>query len=230
METGGVFFLGLALTLVAVYLLAVPEGGPEGGRRRTWALILAAPFFALAALVLAAGGSLFGFVWPALLILAGHSPVGLINDWVIIPAALGSLLTGLMGSWLTPWGFFRHRWLTVKWIVTVTIVVGSAVITAPWDREMEAISRVEGITSLQNPVYLGVREAGGSDRVRQGRGSRGACRDLGVEAVEETGGSLASQAGILRQRWSVSCTFGQGARHARAPRSRGAIGPAWPNS
>ncbi len=85
---------------------------------------------------------------------AVNQAVGLINDWIIIPTAVGSLLTGLLESWLTPWGFFRHRWVTVKWILTVGIIVGSAVITAPWDRGMEAISRDEGLMALQNPVYL----------------------------------------------------------------------------
>ena len=59
---------------------------------------------------------------------------GLINDWIVIPAALGALFTGLLESWLTPWGFFRHRWVTVKWIATVTVIVASPLITAPWDR------------------------------------------------------------------------------------------------
>ena len=80
--------------------------------------------------------------------------VGLLNDWIIIPAALGSLLTGLLASWLTPWGFFKRRWVTVKWIVTVAIIVASPVFTSGWEREMEAISRVAGTMALQDPVYL----------------------------------------------------------------------------
>ncbi len=79
---------------------------------------------------------------------------GIINDWIVIPSAFGSLPTGLLESWLTPWGFFKHRWVTVKWIMTVAIIVGSEAVTAPWDREMEAISRVEGLMSVQNPAYL----------------------------------------------------------------------------
>ncbi len=80
--------------------------------------------------------------------------VGLINDWVIIPSAILSLITGLLSSWLTPWGFFQHRWVTVKWILTVGIIVSSPVLTSSWDRAMETISRAEGIMALQNPAYL----------------------------------------------------------------------------
>ena len=80
--------------------------------------------------------------------------VALINDWIVIPMAMGGLFTGLLSSWLTPWGFFKHRWVTVKWIITVAIIVASPLITARWDRELATISRAEGVASLQNPVYL----------------------------------------------------------------------------
>ena len=39
---------------------------------------------------------------------------------VVIPGAIGSLLTGLFYSIFSHWGFFKHNWLTFKWIVTVT--------------------------------------------------------------------------------------------------------------
>jgi len=47
-----------------------------------------------------------------------HS-IAVIDNWVVVPAAWASLLTGFLESWLTTWGFFKYRWVTVKWIVTV---------------------------------------------------------------------------------------------------------------
>lgn len=114
---------------------------------------------ALGAIWLGAGVSMFvlRLVWMP----SGHTDLyalnygtGLINDWIVIPTALASLLTGLLSSWLTPWGFFKHRWVTAKWILTVAVIVGSPLITTQWDRELEAISSVEGLMALQNPVYL----------------------------------------------------------------------------
>ena len=42
-----------------------------------------------------------------------------IDDFIIIPGALGSLLTGLLYSLFTNWGFFKHNWITVKWVTNI---------------------------------------------------------------------------------------------------------------
>jgi hypothetical protein len=80
--------------------------------------------------------------------------IALIDNWVVVPAAWASLLTGLFESWLTTWGFFKFRWVTVKWIATVAIMIYAPLFIAQWDRNIAAISRVEGLLALQNPVYL----------------------------------------------------------------------------
>ncbi|HYE89334.1 MAG TPA: hypothetical protein VEA16_23450 [Vicinamibacterales bacterium] len=38
---------------------------------------------------------------------------------VIVPFSIASLLSGLLQSWLTPWGFFRHYWVVAKLLITV---------------------------------------------------------------------------------------------------------------
>ncbi|MBN8200047.1 DUF2269 family protein [Bacillus sp. NTK034] len=45
--------------------------------------------------------------------------------YVIVPLALASLLTGIIMSLGTPWGFFRHYWVIFKLLLTVfsTIVL-----------------------------------------------------------------------------------------------------------
>ncbi|MBT2691293.1 DUF2269 family protein [Bacillus sp. ISL-47] len=49
----------------------------------------------------------------------------LIGWYVIVPLALTSLLTGIIMSLGTPWGFFRHYWVIFKLLLTVfsTIVL-----------------------------------------------------------------------------------------------------------
>lgn len=43
------------------------------------------------------------------------------GDWLVVPVALLSLLTGLVLALGTPWGLARHRWVWAKfWITLVT--------------------------------------------------------------------------------------------------------------
>jgi hypothetical protein len=64
-ETGGLFFVGLALTFGLVYLLPTPQG------RMTWALIPAAILFVVGLIVIFATTPMLRFLWPAVLILGG---------------------------------------------------------------------------------------------------------------------------------------------------------------
>jgi hypothetical protein len=83
-----------------------------------------------------------------------NSVMKLLDDFVIIPAAIASLLTGGLLSWLTIWGFFKHYWVIVKWVATVTLIVFGTLWLGPWTNAMTAISEVERLRSLQNPLYM----------------------------------------------------------------------------
>ncbi|NLG96293.1 MAG: hypothetical protein GX491_02930 [Chloroflexi bacterium] len=63
--TGGIFFLGLALTFGLVYLLPTPDG------RMYWAAWPAGILGAMGVLLLLGAGDLIRFVWPVALILFG---------------------------------------------------------------------------------------------------------------------------------------------------------------
>lgn len=43
----------------------------------------------------------------------------LVGWFVIVPACLGTLLTGLIQSLGTEWGLFRHYWVLVKFLLTI---------------------------------------------------------------------------------------------------------------
>ncbi|NTW69330.1 MAG: hypothetical protein HGB23_05700 [Chlorobiaceae bacterium] len=73
---------------------------------------------------------------------------------VVIPGAIGSLVTGLFYSTFTQWGFFKHNWLTVKWIVTLTAILFGTFYLGPWETTMMEISGKIGIASLTDPAYL----------------------------------------------------------------------------
>ena len=42
-----------------------------------------------------------------------------IDDFIIIPGAIGTFLTGVLYAIFTKWGWFKHTWITVKWAITL---------------------------------------------------------------------------------------------------------------
>lgn len=47
----------------------------------------------------------------------------LIDEWFLIPGGIGIVITSLVYSILTKWGFFKFRWITVKWFITIFLVI-----------------------------------------------------------------------------------------------------------
>jgi len=78
----------------------------------------------------------------------------LIDDYIIIPAAMGSLLTGLLISLFTNWGFFRHWWVIVKWGATVAMVLFGTFFLGPWLNGMEEMTEKMRAAALAEPVFF----------------------------------------------------------------------------
>jgi hypothetical protein len=77
----------------------------------------------------------------------------LVDDAVIIPGANGMLLTGLLYSLFTRWGWFKHRWIVVKWCINLYGVLFGTFYLGPWLNALPPIAREEGMAALLNPVY-----------------------------------------------------------------------------
>jgi uncharacterized membrane protein len=73
---------------------------------------------------------------------------------VVIPGAFGCLITGLIYSIFSNWGFFKHNWLIFKWIVTVVAIIFGTFWLGPWETNMMEISGRLGISALTNQEYL----------------------------------------------------------------------------
>ncbi len=58
--------------------------------------------------------------------------VKLIDDILIIPGGIGLLVTGIVYGIWSKWGFFKHRWITVKWIITAFMVILGAFALGNW--------------------------------------------------------------------------------------------------
>lgn len=77
-----------------------------------------------------------------------------LSDNVIRYGAVGLLLTGLGYSILTNWGFFKHRWVTVKWIVFMGQTVFGIVFIDRWMVKNLDLLETDGGAALTNPLFL----------------------------------------------------------------------------
>jgi len=73
---------------------------------------------------------------------------------VVIPGAFGCLVTGLIYSSFSDWGFIKHPWLIFKWIVTVAAILFGTFFLGPWESAMMEISGNLGMSSLTDHAYL----------------------------------------------------------------------------
>ena len=61
--------------------------------------------------------------------------IQIIDDYLIIPGALASFFIGIIYGVWTNWGFFKHRWITVKWILTLIQILFGTFVLGPWVNE-----------------------------------------------------------------------------------------------
>ncbi|MGE4319170.1 MAG: hypothetical protein AB7E96_09755 [Deferribacterales bacterium] len=76
------------------------------------------------------------------------------NMLVIIVGAVGCLVTGLVYSVFTGFGFFKHRWIIFKWIVTVSCILFGTFYLGVWETNMTEISGRLRDGAFTDPAYL----------------------------------------------------------------------------
>jgi uncharacterized membrane protein len=81
-----------------------------------------------------------------------------IDIWIIIPGAVGVLLTALIYSIWTNWGWFKHNWITVKWCICIYGVIFGTYPLGPWMSEMTAIAKMKGLAALTDPTFTHNRD------------------------------------------------------------------------
>lgn len=60
---------------------------------------------------------------------------------ILVPGAIVCLITGLLYSLLTPWGFFKHRWVSVKWVLTILMIALGTFFMGPLVKENVVIGQ-----------------------------------------------------------------------------------------
>lgn len=81
-----------------------------------------------------------------------------IDEIVIVGGSMATLITGLIYSLFTNWGFFRHRWLTVKWILTISMIVFGIVCLGPWAAQMADIAVAKRALAFTDPTFISAEQ------------------------------------------------------------------------
>ena len=90
------------------------------------------------------GGELYGI----------DRTIKFIDDLIIVPGAMGCLLTGILYGSLTNWGFFKHKWIIVKWVVTLGGIVFGTFYLGEWLNTLAPMSKERGLAALEDPTYI----------------------------------------------------------------------------
>lgn len=93
-----------------------------------------------------------------------YKAVRFIDDLIVIPTATITVLIGILYGIKSNWGFFKYKWGTVKWIVSIiVIVVGTFYLSPMLDANLElsdtqrnlAMSNAEMISRENQIFYCG---------------------------------------------------------------------------
>lgn len=66
---------------------------------------------------------------------AGFLFASALDRAVFPPAALATLITGIVLALGTPWGLFRHWWIVVKLVLTVGVIVTGVAFVGAWTQQ-----------------------------------------------------------------------------------------------
>ena len=78
----------------------------------------------------------------------------IIDLGIIVPSNAGSLLTGLLFSLMTHWGFTKHRWIVAKYLINLIPAILGAVLFAPLlIRMLEIANAIGADIVLRNEFY-----------------------------------------------------------------------------
>ncbi|MBW4694248.1 MAG: hypothetical protein KME27_21090 [Lyngbya sp. HA4199-MV5] len=88
------------------------------------------------------------------ILFALNSAINLLDDLIVIPAAIGSVVTATILCWQTNYGFFKFYWVITKWILTTGLMIFGTFWLFPWGNAAEDIALSQGLNAFKNPIYL----------------------------------------------------------------------------
>lgn len=84
----------------------------------------------------------------------GYKNLIIISDNIVRWGAIGTLLVGFTYGFFTNWGFFKHRWVGVKFVLyIIQTIIGIFVIDKLMLANMELLE-TQKIMALSNPIFI----------------------------------------------------------------------------
>lgn len=78
----------------------------------------------------------------------------LVSDQIVRIGAVGTLLVGFVYSIFTNWGLFKHRWVTVKWILfLIQTFIGIFIVDKLMIANMNMLETQQA-SALTNPAFI----------------------------------------------------------------------------
>jgi hypothetical protein len=86
---------------------------------------------------------------------AAYRSMKIFGDWLVVPVSLLSLLSGLILSLGTPWGLARHRWVYIKfWITLATTAASIVALRSHIDHAAAAITAGQPVGSAATDLVI----------------------------------------------------------------------------
>ena len=84
---------------------------------------------------------------------AAHSFMHIFDLALIIPGALGVVITGIVLSVRTHWGLTKYYWIISKEVIALILIASGGVLNI-WVQDAIHITLTERLDALNNPAYL----------------------------------------------------------------------------
>ncbi len=90
------------------------------------------------------------------LLLALNEAFSILDFAFIIPAAMGSALTGLLMCLKTSWGITRYWWIITKVVLTFSLILIGTALLGPWQLRLLDLSSKppNGLSSLYDSIRM----------------------------------------------------------------------------
>ncbi|MCC8088820.1 MAG: hypothetical protein LIO79_06110 [Rikenellaceae bacterium] len=80
--------------------------------------------------------------------------IRLIDDTLVIPGAMAAVITAIVYGIYTNWGFFKYRWITVKWIISILLIILGTFYFSPKLDKCINIVELHREEALNNPEVI----------------------------------------------------------------------------
>ena len=83
-----------------------------------------------------------------------HSILKLFYNALLLPSAIGCIITGFFLSLLTHWGLTKYIWIIIKWVVSFNMIFFITLFLGGWVDQPANILLMEGVEAVKNPHFV----------------------------------------------------------------------------